>query len=46
MTPPKCLYWAIQVGDTWFQSLDYVNLPTTLNDSQAPHRPRRGCCGQ
>ncbi|MCY3863511.1 MAG: hypothetical protein OXG67_16325, partial [bacterium] len=24
-----------QVGDTWFQSLDYVNLPTTINDSQA-----------
>ncbi len=35
VTPPKCLYWNIQVGDTWFQSLDYVNLPTTLNDSQA-----------
>ena len=33
--PPKCLYWNIQVGDTWFQSLDYVNLPTTINDSQA-----------
>ncbi len=35
VTPPNCLYWNIQVGDTWFQSLDYVNLPTTLNDSQA-----------
>ena len=33
--PPNCLYWNIQVGDTWFQSLDYVNLPTTMNDSQA-----------
>lgn len=39
VTPPKCLYWAIQVGDTWFQSLDYVNLPTTLNDSQARTDP-------
>ena len=35
VTPPNCLYWNIQVGDTWFQSLDYVNLPTTMNDSQA-----------
>ena len=35
VTPPNCLYWNIQVGDIWFQSLDYVNLPTTLNDSQA-----------
>ncbi|MCY4133640.1 MAG: hypothetical protein OXG30_01830 [bacterium] len=35
VTPPNCLYWNIQVGDTWFQSLDYVNLPTTINDSQA-----------
>ncbi|WP_420638557.1 DUF1214 domain-containing protein [Candidatus Poriferisocius sp.] len=35
VTPPNCLYWNIQVGDTWYQSLDYVNQPTTLNDSQA-----------
>ncbi len=35
VTPPNCLYWNIQVGDTWFQSLDYVNLPATMNDSQA-----------
>lgn len=35
VTPPDCLYWNIQVGDTWYQSLDYVNLPTTMNDSQA-----------
>ncbi|MDE0613538.1 MAG: hypothetical protein F4124_12945 [Acidimicrobiia bacterium] len=35
VTPPNCLYWNIQVGDTWFQSLDYINLPTTMNDSQA-----------
>ena len=39
VTPPKCLYWNIQVGDTWFQSLDYVNLPTTMNDSQAQLDP-------
>ncbi|MYA75450.1 MAG: hypothetical protein F4Y27_12330 [Acidimicrobiaceae bacterium] len=35
VTPPKCWYWNIQVGDTWFQSLDYMNLLATLNDSQA-----------
>ena len=35
VTPPDCLYWNIQVGDTWYQSLDFVNLPTTINDSQA-----------
>ncbi len=35
VTPPNCLYWNLQVGDTWFQSLDYINLPTTMNDSQA-----------
>ena len=35
VTPPNCLYWNIQVGDTWFQSLDYINLPSTMNDSQA-----------
>ena len=35
VTPPNCLYWNIQVGDTWYQSLDFVNLPTTMNDSQA-----------
>ncbi len=35
VTPPNCLYWNIQVGDVWYQSLDYVNLPATLNDSQA-----------
>ena len=35
VTPPDCLYWNIQVGDTWYQSLDFVNLPTTMNDSQA-----------
>lgn len=35
VTPPNCRYWNIQVGDTWYQSLDFVNLPTTMNDSQA-----------
>ena len=35
VTPPNCWYWNIQVGDTWFQSLDYINMPATLNDSQA-----------
>ena len=35
VTPPDCLYWNIQVGDMWYQSLDFVNLPATMNDSQA-----------
>lgn len=39
VTPPKCWYWNIQVGDTWYQSLDYVNQPATLNDSQAQVDP-------
>ena len=30
------------MGDTWYQSLDYVNLPTTMNDSQARLDPRNG----
>ncbi len=32
---PDCHYWEVQVGDRWFQSLDYVNRPVTLNDAQA-----------
>lgn len=34
-TPPPCFYWEVQLGDRWYQSLDYVNRPTTLNDAQA-----------
>ena len=34
-TPPRCFYWEVQLGDRWYQSLDYVNRPVTLNDAQA-----------
>lgn len=34
-TPPECHYWEVQLGDRWYQSLDYVNRPTTINDAQA-----------
>lgn len=34
-TPPPCFYWEVQLGDRWYQSLDYVNRPTTLNDAQS-----------
>ena len=35
VTPPECHYWEVQLGDRWYQSLDYVNRPTTINDAQA-----------
>lgn len=35
VTPPACHYWEVQLGDRWYQSLDYVNRPTTINDAQA-----------
>jgi hypothetical protein len=35
VTPPRCHYWEVQLGDRWYQSLDYVNRPTTINDAQA-----------
>jgi hypothetical protein len=34
-TPPQCHYWEVQIGDRWYQSLDYINRQVTLNDSQA-----------
>ena len=35
VTPPECRYWEVQLGDRWYQSLDYINRPTTINDAQA-----------
>ncbi|MEQ8839663.1 MAG: DUF1214 domain-containing protein [Acidimicrobiales bacterium] len=35
VTPPTCHYWEVQLGDRWYQSLDYVNRPITINDAQA-----------
>lgn len=35
VVPPECHYWEVQLGDRWYQSLDYINRPTTINDAQA-----------
>ncbi len=32
---PECHYWGVQLGDVWFQSLDWVNRQSSLNDHQA-----------
>lgn len=34
-TPPPCHYWEAQLGDRWYQSLDFINRQVTLNDAQA-----------
>jgi len=32
---PSCVYWAVQLGDVWYQSLDWVNRQSSLNGHQA-----------
>ena len=32
---PPCVYWAVQLGDVWYQSLDWVNRQSSLNGHQA-----------
>jgi len=32
---PDCAYWEIQLGDVWFQSLDWWNHQSSLNGDQA-----------
>lgn len=32
---PECAYWGVQLGDIWYQSLDYVNHQSSLNGAQA-----------
>jgi hypothetical protein len=32
---PECRYWNLQLGDIWYQSLDWVNHQSSLNDFQA-----------
>ncbi len=32
---PECTYWAVQLGDVWFQSLDWWNRQSSLNGHQA-----------
>ncbi len=33
--PPRALLWSIQLGNVWWESLDYINNTTSFNDSQA-----------
>ena len=35
VTPPPCHYWMFQVGNSWFESLDYTYRQTSLNGHQA-----------
>ena len=32
---PECTYWAVQLGDVWYQSLDWWNRQSSLNGHQA-----------
>jgi hypothetical protein len=32
---PECSYWEIQLGDVWYQSLDWWNRQSSLNGDQA-----------
>ena len=32
---PECVYWGVQLGDIWYQSLDWVNRQSSLNGHQA-----------
>lgn len=32
---PECVYWGVQLGDVWYQSLDWVNRQSSLNGHQA-----------
>jgi hypothetical protein len=33
--PPRALLWSIQLGNVWWESLDYINNTSSFNDSQA-----------
>ena len=35
MEIPECAYWGIQLGDVWYQSLDWWNRQSSLNGHQA-----------
>jgi hypothetical protein len=35
VTPPRCRYWNIQVGNYWYESFDYRYVPSSLNYKQA-----------
>ena len=35
LVPPPCHYWMFQIGNHWFESLDYTYRQTSLNGHQA-----------
>ena len=37
VTPPRCRYWNIQVGNYWYESFDYRYVPSSINFAQAEH---------
>lgn len=39
MTPVEADYWAVQLGNIWFQSLDYQHAQTSLNSAQVKTDP-------
>lgn len=34
LTPPRARYWAFQLCDVWFVTMDYANTQCSLNDAQ------------
>ena len=39
MVPPEAQYWNFELGDFWFQSLDYANRVISINKHQAKIDP-------
>ena len=35
MAAPEALLWSVQLGNVWWESLDYINHTASYNDSQA-----------
>lgn len=35
MAAPKALLWSVQLGNVWWESLDYINHTSSFNDSQS-----------
>ncbi len=35
VTPPKCFYWGIQLGNFWMEPIDFANHQSSLNGHQA-----------
>jgi len=34
VTPPEARYWSLQLGDVWWQAIDYANRQSSLNGRQ------------